>query len=376
MFAFSGDPTHYGHVDIINRASGLFEEVIAAIGVNDSKKYLFSLDERKEMAKLALGHLPNVSLVSYEGLTVDYAYENNIPVIVKGVRTSEDFNYEKMLHEIGESQELGIETFHMFSKPELSHVSSSTVKAVQKEHGLIHEFVPLHVKQKLEEKISGQYILGVTGEIGCGKSYTSRKFEELGARKGIGVLNIDLDKIGHEILSTRKEPRYESVRQQIVDKFGRNVRLEDGTINRKVLGEIVFNDYSKLKELNNIMHTPILVRYRKALDGHKGIVLLNAALIAESNLGYLCNNNVLLINVDKKTQERRLKEERRLETAQIERRLGSQYNFEGKKEKLEEAINAANHGNIWIHQSYDKDNKKEIEETFDWIAYDLGLIKY
>ena len=377
MFAFSADPIHRGHIDIIKRAAALFEEVVVGIGVNPDKNCMFSLEERVEMAKKALQDIPNVKLTAYDGLTVDYAYENNIPVIVKGVRSLNDFDYEMGIEDIQKSQNLGIETFPLFGRKELAHISSSSAKAVQKEHGLIHEYVPLHIKQKLEERISGQYVIGVTGEIGSGKSYVSEKFEELGKQKGIKVYNLDLDKIAHEILEERKEPKYQEVRDNIAKTFGEEVKLPAGIINRKALGDIVFNDYSKLQKLNELMHTPILVRFRRELYDKKGLILLNAALIAEGGWGYLCNNNVVLVDVDKASQERRLKERKvegkALTVEQIQRRLGSQYNFAKKREELEEAISKDKYGKLWLIDNSDNSNPAEIEKTFDNVVKEMGV---
>ena len=183
IYAFSGDPITYGHIDIIKRALKGFDEIVVAIGVNPDKKYMFSLDERKEMAEKSLAGIPSTKVVSFEGLLVDYAYENDIPVIIKGIRDQVDTDYEKIIHQVGESQELDIETYILFARPELSHISSSTVKAIQKEHGRIEKYVPLYVKQCLEAKMSGQYIVGITGEIGAGKSYVSEKFIQLGKER-------------------------------------------------------------------------------------------------------------------------------------------------------------------------------------------------
>ena len=376
MIPFSADPIHYGHMDIIKTTASLFDEVVAAIGVNPDKKYMFTLEERTDMAQKALSDIPNVELVAYEGLTVHYAYENNIPVIVKGIRNSRDSDYEQLLDTVNKSQKLGIETMALYAKRKLDHISSSTAKAVQKEHGDVLGYAPIHIKQALERGVSGQYILGITGEIGSGKSYTSKKFEELGKRKGIEVHNIELDHIAHEILSIRKEPRYELVREETAEKFGEHLMLEDGTINRKSLGDIVFKDYDKLQELNEIMGTPILVRYKKELNKRKGIILVNAALIAESNLGYLCNNNVVLMDVDAETQERRLrKRDRHLTDEQISRRILSQYNFAVKKQELEKAIEKDGYGKIWILGSSDDSDDTEAEQTFDSIVKVLKVKK-
>jgi len=373
MYAFSGDPITYGHIDIIARASSAFDNVIAGIGANPDKKYMFSLEERTEMAKKSLAKFKNVEVVPFQGLLVDYAYEQGIEVIVKGVRNAADFDYENVLHQVGESQKLGIDTHILFARPELAHISSSAVKSIQKEQGLVHEYVPLYVKQCLEARMSGQYIVGITGEIGAGKSYVSQKFVELGKNKGISVYDIELDHIGHQILGELKQPRYEEVREQIAEAFGKQVRRSDGTIDRKNLGEIVFNDSNALNKLNQIMSTPLLVRLRRELYGKKGLILFDAALIAESNLAYLCNNNVALIYADKQTQESRLGS-RGLSAEQMKRRLGGQFDFQGKKSRLEQAIGRDNQGKIWIvENSQSVDTKGNIERIFETIVSELGV---
>ncbi|MDO8740535.1 MAG: pantetheine-phosphate adenylyltransferase [Candidatus Woesearchaeota archaeon] len=372
IYAFSADPIHYGHIDIIRRSANVFDELVVGIGVNANKQTLFSLEERMDMVRKSLEKIKNVSVVAFPGLLVDYAYENSIPVIVKGVRTALDFDYEKLQHQCGESQKLGIDTFIMFARPELNHISSTSVKAMQKEQGLVHEFVPLYVKQWLEAKMLGQYIVGITGEPSSGKSYIGRKFEELGKERGISVHNIELDDIGHQILGELKESVYEEIRENIAKTFGNSVRLPDGAIDRKILGELVFNDTEQLKKLNEIMYTPILVRLRRGLYGKRGLILLNAALIAESEMAYLCNNNVVFLNVDKATQNKRLRS-KDLTAEQIKRRLASQHTFDQKRNKLQEKINEENQGKIWVINNSDNSDAKEINQVFESIINELNV---
>lgn len=370
IYAFSGDPITYGHIDIIERASRAFDAVVVGIGVNPDKKYMFNLEERIEMAQSSLSKFRNVDVVSFQGLLVDYAYENGIGVIVKGVRNAADFDYENVLHQIGESQKLGVDTHILFARPELAHVSSSAVKGIQKEQGLIHEYVPLYVKQCLEARMSRQYIVGVTGEIGAGKSYVSQQFAEFGKHRGIEVHDIELDQIGHKILGELKQSKYDEVRQKIADTFGEHVRKEDGTIDRKSLGDIVFADSEALDRLNNIMETPLLVRLRRDLYGKQGLILFNAALIAKSDMSYLCNNNVVLVYADKQTQENRLAS-RGLSQEQVQRRLQSQFDYYGKKTSLQQAIDRDNQGNIWVVDN--SEGKNEIEATFDKVVSGLNV---
>ncbi len=371
MYAFSGDPITYGHIDIIKRAAAIFDEIIVGIGTNPDKKYLFSLEERTEMAQRSLCSFQNVEVISFEGLLVDYAYEHNIPVIIKGVRDEKDLAYEEVLHYAGQSQKLGIETFLLPTMPKKVHISSSMAKAMQKEHGEIHQYVTFSVKQCLEEKISHQYIVGVTGETGVGKSTLCTFWEEHGKNKGISVHHIELDQIGHDILSKLQEPVYQKIRKKIVRAFGA-VQQQDGTIDRKALGDIVFQDSAKIKKLNEIMHKPIRVRLRHELRGKNGIILLNAALLAETETTYLCNNNVILITADKQSQERRL-QERNLDMEQITRRLASQYTAEQKKCMVEKEMAKQHHGKVWVIDNSDGCNEKEREHVFDEVIKELKV---
>lgn len=371
IYAFSGDPITYGHLDIIERAAQVFDRLIVAIGVNPAKSYLFSLEERTEMARKSLLFLKNVEVKSFTGMLVDFAYENNIDVIVKGVRTSKDFEYEMSLHSLGESQQLGIDTFILFAKPSLAHISSSAVKDIQREQGLIQDYVPAYVKQCVEAKISGQYLVGLTGEIGSGKSYIGQKLVQLAQKKGLKAHNVELDHLSWQIQEDLQEEKYALVRKQITDLFGAQVAEADGSINRKILGEIVFADQAKLNKLNEIMATPILVRLRRELKDKKGLIFLNAALLVESSMGQLVNYNMLLLSVSEKTQQERLLG-RGLSQEQIQRRLRSQYNFLNKKKHLEKDIKKHGQGQIWFLNN-DSASEKDIEKTLDSILLYFGL---
>ncbi len=360
IYALSGDPIHYGHIDIVERASKIFDKVVVGIGVNLSKKYLFSLEERLDLVRKALVSVPNVEVKSFQGLLVDYAAENGIATVVKGIRGESDLDYELMLHHVGESQRLGIDTFFIPAKQEMTHFSSSAVKALQIEQGLVHGYVPLNVKQALEEKMSGQHILGLTGEIGVGKSYVGKRFETLAKNKGLEAHNIELDSISHQILGELKEELYADTRDQIAAEFGECVRTREGIIDRKALGEIVFHDSSKMNRLNQLMYTPLLVKLRRELYGKKGLIILNAALLAESKMTYLCNNNVVLVSAKEEIQARRL-EQRDLSPDQVLRRKESQYDTEEKASTLRKRIELDRHGKLW--ELDNSEGKEEIDET-------------
>jgi dephospho-CoA kinase len=299
-------------------------------------------------------------------LLVDFAYELGAKVIVKGVRNPTDFEYENSLFRMSDSQQLGIETVIFIAQPELAHVSSSAVKQIQKEQGLIHDYVPLNVKQALEAKISQQFLLAISGEIGAGKSYLAQRFVTWGKELGIKVHNIELDHLAHEIYQELDHPGYQQVRAQLKLEFGSQIERDDGAIDRQQLGKIVFANQDKLQRLNQIMRQPLLVRLRRALYEKQGLILLNAALIAETNMSHLANHHVCLVKTDPKSQRQRLKA-RDLSDQQIERRLASQYTYQQKKKLLQRKIEAAGYGHLWQFHNGQDVNLAEWRQQFKQI---------
>jgi pantetheine-phosphate adenylyltransferase len=147
----SYDPATNGHLDIIERASRLFDEVVVAVGVNKSKKGLFEIEERLEMLREITSKLPNIRVDSWEGLLVDYCREHDIAAVAKGLRSVSDFDYELQMAQM--NRELtGVETLLMANNPAYGFVSSSLVKEVAALGGDIEHLVPPVVYERLSEK--------------------------------------------------------------------------------------------------------------------------------------------------------------------------------------------------------------------------------
>ncbi|MBB1155090.1 MULTISPECIES: pantetheine-phosphate adenylyltransferase [Amycolatopsis] len=144
----SYDPATNGHLDIIERASVLFDEVVVAVGVNKSKKGLFSVEERMEILREITAKLPNVRVDSWQGLLVDYCRDNDIAAVAKGLRSVSDFDYELQMAQM--NRELtGLETLLMANNPAYGFVSSSLVKEIAALGGDIENLVPPVVYERL-----------------------------------------------------------------------------------------------------------------------------------------------------------------------------------------------------------------------------------
>ncbi|EKP93719.1 pantetheine-phosphate adenylyltransferase [Thermaerobacter subterraneus] len=124
----SFDPITNGHLDIIERASRLFDQVLVTVFINSSKQPWFTPEERVELARQATAHLPNVSVDAYDGLLVEYARRKGARVIVKGLRAVSDFEYEFQMAQINKQLAGELETLFMMTRPENAYLSSSIVK--------------------------------------------------------------------------------------------------------------------------------------------------------------------------------------------------------------------------------------------------------
>jgi pantetheine-phosphate adenylyltransferase len=144
----SFDPVTNGHVDVITRAAALYDELVVAVLVNPGKAGLFSVDERMALLRDAVADVPNVTVDSFQGLLVDYCRDNDIPVIVKGLRAVSDFEYELQMAQM--NRELaGIETLFVPTAPQVGHLSSSLVKQIAQFGGDVSTLVPAAVHKRL-----------------------------------------------------------------------------------------------------------------------------------------------------------------------------------------------------------------------------------
>ncbi|MBQ7097434.1 MAG: pantetheine-phosphate adenylyltransferase [Clostridia bacterium] len=142
VYPGSFDPCTNGHLDIITRASHMFEKVVVAVLINEKKHPVFTLEERVEMLKIATKHIENVEVVSFSGLLADFMRKNGYSVIVKGLRAVSDFEYEFQMALTNSALYDKIETVFIPSSAEFMFLSSSIVKEVAKYNGDLDALVP------------------------------------------------------------------------------------------------------------------------------------------------------------------------------------------------------------------------------------------
>ncbi len=142
IFPGSFDPLTLGHLDIVQRALPLFDEIIVAVGVNNQKKYLFSLEHRLDMLEAVFSTMPQVRVDHFKGLTVNYCKDQGADYLLRGIRSSGDFDYEKTISQLNHVIGDDLETVFLITRPEYSFISSTIVREIIKGGGDVTSFVP------------------------------------------------------------------------------------------------------------------------------------------------------------------------------------------------------------------------------------------
>ncbi len=154
IYPGSFDPVTNGHLDLIERASKLFDRLIVALLRNPEKDELFTLAEREEMLVESLRHLRNVSVESFDGLLVDYARRKGARVILRGIRAVSDYEYELQMALMNRQLEPGLETVFMLPAEAYSYLSSRLVKEVARLGGSVKGLVPPPVEKRIRAKVT------------------------------------------------------------------------------------------------------------------------------------------------------------------------------------------------------------------------------
>ncbi len=152
VYPGSFDPITNGHLDIIERAAGVFDEVIVGVLNNKKKQPMFSVAERVNMINLTTAHLKNVRTASFDGLLVDFAKQNDAGVIIKGLRTVNDFEYEFQMALLNKTLSSECETMFMMTNSKYSYISSSMVKELAEYKGNLEGIVPYQIIQYIKDK--------------------------------------------------------------------------------------------------------------------------------------------------------------------------------------------------------------------------------
>ena len=146
IFPGSFDPITKGHEDIVRRAIPLFDEIIVAIGINSSKNYMYSLEQRLQWVKATFSDCNSIKVIQYEGLTIDVCKKHQVKFILRGLRNSNDYEYEKSIAMMNQAMAKDIETVYLNTQPESAAISSTIVRDIIKNQGNAQPFLASGVR--------------------------------------------------------------------------------------------------------------------------------------------------------------------------------------------------------------------------------------
>lgn len=145
VFPGSFDPITIGHLSVIKRASTLFDKIIVAIGSNAQKKYMFDIEKRQLWIEEAVSEMKNVEVDTYKGLTVNYCLEKEAKFILRGIRNTQDFEFEKSIAQMNKGLESNIESIFLMTDAEYSAINSSIVRDIIRNGGDASSFIPPNI---------------------------------------------------------------------------------------------------------------------------------------------------------------------------------------------------------------------------------------
>ena len=225
------------------------------------------------------------------------------------------------------------------------------------------------IQQDLVERLNlGLYIMGVTGGIGCGKSYSCEMLTKEAQPVGLNVKQIEMDEIRRGILGNLSG--YEKVREAIAYEFGKHLLKRDGTIDRKGLGHVIFKDRDALEEYRRIMDPAMRTELRARISGNQGIVLVDWGPLVEDRMLDAVNYNALLITCEQGIQMGRISYGD-LSAEEIMDRVKSQLSPEVKEKKILEAQSKAGRGVFIKFDTTNNPSKAEYAALLEDIAVRL-----
>lgn len=381
LVPLSADGITFGHLDLIARAAAECGELIVAIMNNDLKKggYLFPLEERLAMAERAIGEagIGNVRVLIDGGLLTDLYMREDCDAVFRGVRDETDRLFEERQASVHASIHPPIAGRFVFldAKPELDQVSSSLVKAFVLHHLDISGLVPAFVKRSLEERLVRQYKVAVTGGIAVGKSSVAKGLAERFALKtGRKAWHIDVDQLVRDLYA-EPTPGAQALREAIAAKFGDEVlTIDRRDVNRAALAERIFSpecDPRLRLEMQDLTGPHVDRKFREALTGKEGLIVIEWAQLAEMALGRWANHRVIVVDSPDRA---RFAEMRGIAPERLEAIRATQWSADKKVERLHAGATKANDGAILRYANRLRGDEAERLSDLDGLAAEVAKL--
>jgi pantetheine-phosphate adenylyltransferase len=302
LVALSADPITFGHLDLIKRSAAMCHELVVLVAENERKKgsYAFRLEERVEMTERAVAEagIPDVRVIGSSGLLVDVYLREGCNCLFRGVRNDKDLDYEEEQTQLNQLILPSLQIEYLKASEQLRLVSSTTAKGFVSLYLDADDFVPMFVKQSLEERLLGQYRIAVTGGIAVGKSWVAAELVRQARKAGHEATLINVDQLLRDVYDEQSDGA-ELIRAELASLFGADVLSSGGsTVDRKRMAGILFRpDADAERQAVMELTMPHVARkYRQELAGVKGLVVVEWAQLAEMDMGPWTNNNVVIVD--------------------------------------------------------------------------------
>lgn len=304
LFAFSGDPITYGHMHLIERIAKKCERLTVVIATSDTKTPLFSIQERYELAKLAIKNsgIGNVEVTLSQDVLGNIFLDLGCDVLFRGIRGDKDRMEEREL--IGTY--IAVWPFLrdrieiVEAEDGFRHISSTMARVCAARYLPLEGLVPLHVKRALEERVVSQFKLGVTGRMATGKTWLAQSLATAAECLGIPSSVIHFDELIVKAYEA-DTPGGQTLRKQIGAFFRDSVVTEAG-VDRKKLSERLFDPQLTSEAFEHFVSLtkPYVEReYQRALVGKKGLIIIEWSQLVEMNMLSMVNNMVIHVQAEK-----------------------------------------------------------------------------
>jgi len=331
VFSGSFDPWTYWHEAVVKEylRTNPNSKVKILIWVNPNKKWTFTPEERKCLIEKTVPSdiKNNIEVEIFWGVIADYVYENGYSNILKWVRNSEDFDYERDIATLSKRFSWDVmTTFIPQLDSNMNWVSSSSLKALTEFGGETYKDASPVIREALRMRQTWQLVVWLTGWIASGKSTLWKWLEKISKNSDIKINYLNMDEITSDIHTKNDITLYSNIRKKLADKFWEDILKIDWTTNKKKLWEIVFNDSEKMQELMDIMLEPVMHLLRKRIleIKEKGIIIVEWAIIFDRKLTHIFDENIIHIWVSPEKQKERIEQRDWFTKKQIELRLNNQ----------------------------------------------------
>ena len=363
ILPISADPITNGHLELIHLGLEIFDELVIALLVNNTKDQLFSLEEKREILEKVISYSPSLSkpleqkkihIVSHKGLLIELSTAWETRFVIRGIRDSKDLDYENMLKQTYQDQlwknEEPLRFVYLRTNSKISSISSTIVKSVCRQYGNISRFVPLFVKQKMEKKMFGQKKIIVTGGIASGKTTCSKILAE-NLKKYDKVTLIDFDQIVGDIYEKMEHGEYPVLTKHLKDLLPGGEKVKKQDIAHFIESINKYDALVFLQKLQIILGPYIRNHFLKELNDKSGFILLDMPMAVAYEALSEASNFVVFTEVERETQLERLVKRNNYKRQEAEKRIMFAGENDEKKEAIQKEIERCNYGQFFSLKS-------------------------